>query len=188
MRLDTLVAIVAAAALPLITGCDSKQKQEEPSAVSTAEAPLSEEDETLYRQNCPVFSEDVTVAVDNVPGGIALTFRTDGDVDLLRERVERMALTYSTHRGHHFRWDHMPHARHARGSDTLRRHGGPMVVVDAKTDDVDGGAMLTLKPERKGDLESLRTRIRLHQKRMASGQCWRLRGMGQQQAAKTSNP
>jgi hypothetical protein len=172
----TLAAITSMTAFAV--GCKSTNEGNQPTndEAKTATQPLTEEESTFYRQSCPMFADDVTVALSDTPDGVALTFKTNGDVALLRERAEHMALMYSTHRGRHMQWRQMGyHGRPGMG----RRHGmmhggmGPWPAVDASVEDVERGARITMTPEDPAMLDSLRQRARLHQQRMQSGECWR---------------
>lgn len=175
-------AIVAATALLLSFGCEARKA--EPSARSHppearpagVKKALTSVDDDEYRRSCPVASEGVDVSVEDTPDGVALTFVTLGDLELLRDRAYKLAVMYSTHRGRHLTW----HAMHESPLSEMRHpNGGPMPAVDVKPEEIPGGARLTLKPEDPDLLDELRSRARIHQKRMQSGECWVLRSYAQ---------
>jgi len=129
--------------------------------------------------SCPMAVQGADVAVSDTEGGIALTFTTDApDVADLRARARSMAKMYDMHRGHGaMMWHPMGGAGMGHGSGMRMgmedlEGGGSMPATSATVTDTDKGARIELQPAEASELDALRQRVRLHQERMHSGECW----------------
>lgn len=172
-------------ALTALAGCASSQTaQRQP--VSTAAAPQMEgadqghDDQAGMMEMCPMRVPGTTVSVSDTEAGVAVVFRTSGDVTDLRRRVRHMAEMHNR-----------PHAegemaccrgmmdggqetggtpeRGGRGMMGMSRDG--MVPATAAAENVDGGARIVLTPEDPSQLGALRTHVHDHAERMAQGEC-----------------
>lgn len=140
------------------TGETTAGKTAEPAAPEESKTQQwSEELLTEVRQSCPMVVEGARVEVSDTESGVALLFTTEtGDIDDLRQRVQRMASKYQAQDGRPgFRWKH-----------------GPIPSLNAAVVDIHQGVQLTLTPKKASGLEQLREHVREHQSRMEAGECW----------------
>lgn len=173
-------------ALIALGGCASSQTaQRQP--VSTAAAPPTEgadqghDHQAGMMEMCPMRVPGTTVSVSDTEAGVAVVFRTTGDVAELRRRVRYVAEMHNRH-----------HAEGAMACCRGMTNGGQetggtpdqggrgmmmgmshegMVPATAAAEDVDGGARIVLTPEDPSQLGALRTHVHDHAERMARGEC-----------------
>ena len=104
-------------------------------------------------QDCPMKVQGVELAIEDTPGGAALTFTTNsGDVTELQRRVEKMV------------------KMHYSPSTGLAMHHG-MAPVTAKYEALTNGARLTLTPKSPEQLEQFRAKVREHIDQVKKGDC-----------------
>lgn len=140
---------------------------------------------------CPMGVQGTQVAVEDVEGGVALTFTTaTGSVDELRARVAKMAEHHnamasgqkSTCAG-----KDDPACMGQGGMHGGGMHGGmgmggmPMMSAKASAEDVPGGSRLVLKTEDPAQVAALREHAHHHAEMMTKGEC----GCAGKQAAQT---
>ncbi len=133
------------------------------------------------RASCPMVVQGADVAVSDTEGGVALTFTTDApDVADLRTRARSMAKMYDMHRGHAATMWH-PMGGDGMGHGSGMRRGmedlegsGSLPAASSTVTDTDKGARIELQPADASELDALRQRVRLHQQRLHSGECWTL--------------
>lgn len=149
----------------------------EPSMATPATPPPRPPGTDTAAGPCPMQVPGTTVQSVDMEGGAALVFRTGGDVDALRERVRAVAAMHNRMHsmgtgmgggpGHHGRHGH-------RAGAAQPRH--PMVSSSAFVQDVEGGAILLLKPRDPAQLDALRAHVAQMAERMSQGQCMGMEG------------
>lgn len=118
------------------------------------------------RGACPLGLEGVSVVAERTPDGVALVFRSRGDVAELRERVRGAARL------------HGPFGQLGKGHDG--RHGGgghhglkahELPVARAQVQDIEGGARLSLVPVYPFEVDALRSRVEARALEMSTAPC-----------------
>ena len=123
-----ITAVALGAALAALGGCAASQAAQQrpsPATVSRAEGADHEHgQQTRMMAMCPMRVPGTTVSVSDTEGGVAVVFKTTGEVTELSHRVRHMADMHNRH--------------HAEKS-----HDG-MVPATAAAEDVEGGARIVL--------------------------------------------
>jgi hypothetical protein len=124
---------------------------------------------------CPMWVEGTEIDVEDAKDGVALRFTTSeaGQVDELRNRVEKMSRMYEKHSGDQggsAKW-HMRADRN-QPQDAGQAPAGQMPAAKAKVDRIDNGALLVLTVTDKTQLDPLREHVRYHERRIEAGECW----------------
>jgi hypothetical protein len=139
---------------------------------------------------CPMQVPGTTVTANDVEGGVALEFKTTGDVAALRQRVQRMQAMHEHQAGGGMMMGGAPsagsgtppgqgenaapapgQAQGGRQMGGMQRGGMMMPPATAAVEDIEGGARLVLRPKDPLQLAMLREHTRMRATRMASGQC-----------------
>ena len=113
---------------------------------NASETPPIPEQTTDIAGTCPMMVEGTTVELRDAEGGVALVFVTEGDVDDLRTRVDRMAET------HHQKMM-------------------PMADATVQVEDVNGGAQVVFKPAEPEQVDMMRLHIQKAAAELESGAC-----------------
>jgi hypothetical protein len=134
--------------------------------------------EQRYSEACPMHVEGTQVSSQTVPNGAALVFTTPGDVDQLREQVDRFAdahneLAEQMAEGGAASAPGMGAGASAGGASAGMHAGqhGSFVPSRAEVEEIDGGAEIILKPRDPSGLEALRQDVEAQARQMASGAC-----------------
>jgi hypothetical protein len=138
MRLHLLGLIALAA-------CASEKSAGTTTANATETPPIPEQT-TDIAGSCPMMVEGTTVELRDAEGGVALVFVTEGDVDELRARVDRMAET------HHEKMM-------------------PMADATVQVEDVEHGAQVVFKPADPEQVAMMRLHIQKAATELESGAC-----------------
>lgn len=110
-----------------------------------------------------------TVAIDQVPGGAALVFRTDrGDVVGLRQRVRYLGDLYELPDAQR-QWLRV---RGGRDPDEETTPSDRLPDAVTETIPVEGGARLEIRAADAADVESLRALVQVHRDQLEAGHCW----------------
>ncbi len=106
---------------------------------------------------CPMHVAGTHISAEDTPDGVAIVFKTSGDVAQLRDRVHAMAAKH----------DQMA------GSGMAACCAAMMSTVPStvRAEDVDGGARMVLTPRDPAQLTALRDHVHERAAMMASGQC-----------------
>ena len=140
--------------------------------------PWSEQLLLHLRQGCPMAVDGAKVKLSDTDGGVSLIFtRETGDLDDLRQRVQKMADRYQAHDGRRgLMWRHMrrgAYHREGKNRQTGRaRWHGPMPERTAAVVGVHQGVQLTLTPKVSSELKPLREHVRAHHIRRDTGESW----------------
>jgi len=112
--------------------------------------------------NCPMNLQGTSVAVADIPTGIAVSITTKPEnVAELQKRVEQMA------------------AMHAGESSSPAMMQGQTMPGAVKYKAIRDGARLTLTPKDSAKLAEFRTQVRAHVERMQKGECSMMQDMMQ---------
>jgi ABC-type Zn2+ transport system substrate-binding protein/surface adhesin len=149
-----------------------------PAHTSASSARSTPPPETAHTgKMCPMTARGTTVALGDVPDGVAIKFTTSGDVAELRHHVHHMAEMHEHMTGMHEHKMANDHEHKADGQalDSGAHSGSPgmmmMVPSSASAEDIDGGAQLVLMPRQADQLEALRQHAHMHAARMAGDMC-----------------
>ena len=186
VRPKGITAVALVLTLAAFGGCASSQAaQQQPTSTATASraegAGHEHGKQAGMMEMCPMRVPGATVSVADTEGGVAVVFKTTGDVAELRRRVRHMA---EMHNRHHAEGTMaccqgmMGGGRDAgatpeqggRGMMMGGSHAG-MVPAMAAAEDVEGGARIVLTPKDSAQLGALRTHVRDHAERMGRGEC-----------------
>ncbi len=157
-----VVGVLLAAALG---GCGRSQANA-PAAPATV-VTSAEMDAGPRRDACPVGVEGARIAIADAPGGADLTLTASADrVPELRQRLRDAASLYGVgaHRGLGHHGAHLGAQRHG-----LRLTELP--PLDARVEDVDGGARMHLRAKVPSQADELRSRLHARVEAVGAGPC-----------------
>ena len=164
-------------------GCASSSTQNPPqTAAAVSSAPNAEMG--MMKDSCPMQVPGTAVSVDDVEGGVAISFSTSqGNVADLRQRVRSMAEMHNRHQADGMMMGGGPHesgagAGHEHKTDDAAGHSGGammggmmMPATTATVEDTDQGARIVVRPRDPADLAGLRQHARMNAAKMSQGEC-----------------
>ena len=117
-------------------------------------------------RTCPLGVPGATLAVEDVPGGVALVMTSTDRLEELRSRARDAASLYGT--GTNMGAGHQ--GQHGSGGD----HGLQLMQLppsDGAALDIEKGTRIVLRPTDAADLEKLRVKVRERAARMSASTC-----------------
>jgi len=185
VRLKGITAVALVLAPAALAGCASSQAAQQPAPATVGSrakgAGHEHGQQAGMMEMCPMRVPGTTVFVSDTEGGVAVVFKTTGEVTELRHRVRRMAEMHNRHHAEGTMASSKGMMGGGRDAGTTPEQGGRgmmmgmshegMVPATAGVDDVEGGARLVLTPKDPSQLGSLRTHVHDHAERMTRGEC-----------------
>lgn len=183
--IPTVALVLTLASLAACAASQPAQQQPAPAtAASRTEGADHEHGQQAgMMEMCPMRVPGTTVSVSDTERGVAVVFKTTGDVTELRRRVRHMAEMHNRHHAEGTMGCCQGQGMMGGGRDagTAPEHGGRglmmgmsherMVPATAAGEDVEGGARIVLTPKDPSQLAALRTHAHDHADRMARGEC-----------------
>lgn len=197
------IIYLGAALVTFLGACSGSQKApSEPPAPAVSSAPSAVESEAMKEgMTCPIARPGVDVTIDDVDGGVALTFTGSEDqVAFLRQWGAKRAAMASGKAMRPMGNGGMMQGQgmngkgkgmHGKGMHGEGMHGKGMMMMmppaDAMAEDVPGGVKLTFKAKDAQDVAKLREHTSQHVSMMREGKCPMMQGMAARPAGADSS-